>query len=68
MKKRTFEQLRNHILESLKGGPKNISQIAKEINADWRTVRRQLIWLEKVEEKVKEIKKNQRARMFKIKK
>lgn len=55
MKKRTFKQLRKEILQSLQEGPKSVTQVAKSVDADWRTAKRHLVWLEKMEGKIKKI-------------
>lgn len=65
--KRSFSKIRANILNSLETGPKSITKIAKEINTTWKTTQRHLLWLEKIEEKVKIIKKTRRKTIYKKK-
>lgn len=65
MGKRTFTQIRVKILKSLEEKPKSMTAIAREIGANWITIKRHLIWLEKVEGKVKLVKKNEREHIYK---
>jgi predicted transcriptional regulator len=58
MQKRTYRELQALILKSIGKEPKSVSRIAREISADWRTVHRQLTWLEKLDAKVSEIKRD----------
>ena len=43
--KRKFEDLRNKILKTLSDKPLTRMEIAKKIDADYRTVDKHLIWL-----------------------
>lgn len=65
MGKRTFKQIRGRILKSLGEKPKSITSVAKELKANWITIKRHLLWLEKVEGKVKLVKKNEREHIYK---
>ncbi|MDI6807236.1 MAG: ArsR family transcriptional regulator [Candidatus Aenigmarchaeota archaeon] len=67
MKKRTFQEIRKKILQTLEEGPKPITQIANSINADWRTAKRHLEWLEKMENRVKQVKKTKGGIIYKLK-
>lgn len=44
-KKRTFEQIREAILEVLDDNPKTTTDIAREIKSSWLTTKRHLQWL-----------------------
>jgi len=58
MSKRSFEEIRSLILKNLKE-PLSIAQIAKKVNCDLRTAKRQLTWL-LGEEKIEKFEKNKR--------
>lgn len=57
--KRKFDDLRNKILKTLKEGEFTRMEIARKINADYRTVDKHLIWLCGVEQ-VKRIKRDKK--------
>lgn len=64
--KRRFKELREDILNTL-DKPKSITQIAKDARMTWKTAQKHLIWLEKVEGKVKIVKKSKRKTIYKKK-
>ncbi len=43
--KRTFKELRQHILTDLLKGRKTVNQLAKDTGINWKTVDNHLIWL-----------------------
>lgn len=57
--KRRFDEIRKKILKSIKNKPLTKMEISKEINADYRTVERHLIWLLGMG-KIKTLKKNKK--------
>lgn len=63
MRKRTFKQIREKILKIL-DKPKSTRQIAKDISAEWRTAKKQLMWL-KAEENVVIYKKTDKEIIWK---
>jgi len=63
--KRAFSKIREDILKNLETGPKSITKIAKETGTTWKTTQRHLLWLEKIEEKVKIVKKTRRKTIYK---
>lgn len=65
--KRTFQEIRTKILKSLKQKPKSITAVSKNINSNWITAYRHLIWLERVEGKVKKVKESKREIIYKLK-
>jgi len=65
--KRTFQQIRREILQSLEEKPKSITAISKDISSNWITAYRHLVWLEKIEEKVKKIKDTKKEKIYKLK-
>lgn len=64
MKKRTFISIRNEILSALGNEPKSITRIANETGMTWKTAQRHLVWLEKMENKVKIIKHTKRKIIY----
>ena len=66
MGKRTFKEVREKILDVL-DKPKSITQIAKDVEATWKTTQRHLIWLDKMEGRVKIIRKSKRIIVYKKK-
>ena len=66
MSKRKFKEVREDILETLEK-PKSITQIAKDARMTWKTAQKHLLWLEKVEGKVKIVKKSKRKTIYKKK-
>jgi len=58
--------IRKEILESLEAGPKTVNEIAKEIHANWLTVKHHLDWLQKYKQKVRVIKKNKRLTLYEM--
>jgi predicted transcriptional regulator len=65
MNKRTFKELRKIILKVL-NIPKSTRQISREINAEWRTTKKQLMWL-KAEDKVEIASKSDKEIIWKRK-
>jgi len=63
--KRSFSSIREDILKVLVTGPKSITKIARESEMTWKTAQRHLIWLERIEGKVKVIKKTKRKIIYK---
>ena len=43
--KRTFKELRQHILSAMLRGRKTVNQLAKDTGINWKTVDNHLIWL-----------------------
>ena len=43
--KRTFKELRQHILSVLLKGRKTVNQLSKDTGINWKTVDNHLIWL-----------------------
>jgi len=66
MSKRTFKEIRLAILNILET-PKSITQIAKDSGTTWKTAQKHLLWLEKVEDKVKIVRKSKRKIIYKRK-
>lgn len=64
MNKRTFKDLREDILNVL-DKPKSITQIAIDAKTTWKTAQRHLVWLDKMEEKVKVVSKSKRKIIYK---
>ncbi len=64
-KKRTFRELQKKILQSLKNGPKTINEISLSSGVNWNSTAHQLILL-KGSDKVSEIFKHKRLRLFEI--
>ena len=64
MPKRTFEDIRNQILKVLRKGPLSITALAKVTNSTWRTTKSHLSWLEKMEGKVRLIKKSEHETVY----
>ena len=63
--KRTFSRIREDILKTLSRGPKSITKIANDSRTTWKTAQRHLLWLEKIEGRVKVVKKTKRKKIYK---
>ncbi|MBU0899127.1 MAG: ArsR family transcriptional regulator [Nanoarchaeota archaeon] len=63
--KRAFLKIRQDILKNLETGPKSITKIAEESGMTWKTAQRHLLWLERMEGKVKIIRKTKRKIVYK---
>lgn len=55
--RRNYSSIRKEIFKALRKEPKTITVISRGINADIRTTKKHLLWLEKIEGKVKKIKR-----------
>ncbi|MBL7160924.1 MAG: hypothetical protein ISS93_03700 [Candidatus Aenigmarchaeota archaeon] len=63
--KRTFLKIRKDILNTLETGSKSITRIAYESRTTWKTAQRHLLWLEKIEGRVKIVRKTKRKIIYK---
>ncbi len=65
--RRKYNKIRREIMRVFNNGSvRAINEIAREIHADWRTVKRHLDWLEKYKRKVRMIKKNKRLVLYEL--
>ncbi len=55
--RRNYNSIRKEILKVLRKGPETLTTVNREINADIRTTKKHLLWLEKIEGKIKKIRK-----------
>lgn len=65
MARRTYNEIRNSILSSLKEKVMTPTQLALTLNLDYRTIQRHLIWL-KGTDKIKIVRKTGRKFYYKL--